>query len=72
MTVPSSWLGGRLDDGTPHRSETVGDDLVVETLHRAPMVVEADGGPAVLERRLCRFDDPLAGRGAGWVEWLRS
>ena len=72
MTAPRSWLGGRLDDGTPHRSGTVGEEVLIETLHRAPMVLEADGGPVVLERRLCRFDDPLAGSGVAWVEWLRS
>jgi len=70
MTPPRSWLGGRLDDGTPHRSATVGEEVVVGSLHRAPLVVEADGGPVVLERRLCRFSDPIAGSGAGWVEWL--
>jgi len=72
LTASRSWLGGRLDDGTPHRLDPVGERVSVDRLHRAPMVVEADGGPMVLERSLCRFDDPLAGGGVGWVEWLRS
>ncbi len=71
MTGPSCWLGGRLEDGTPHRLETVAEEVVVEPLHRAPLVVETASGPAALERHLCRFGDPLAGQGVGWVEWLR-
>lgn len=71
MAPPRSWLGGRLDDGTPHRLDPVGREVVVEPLHRAPLMVEAGSGRATLERSLCRFVDPLAGRGLGWVEWLR-
>ena len=72
MTVPRSWLGGRLDDGTPHRLAPVAEEVVTESLHRAPLVVDIDGHPGALERRLCRFDDPLAGPGLGWGEWLTS
>ncbi len=35
-------------------------------------MVEADSGRATLERSLCRFVDPPAGRGLGWAEWLTS
>ena len=72
MSPPRSWLAGLLDDGMPHQLEPVGEEVVVEPLHRAPLAVETDSGPASLERSLCRFGDPLAGRGLGWVEWLRS
>jgi hypothetical protein len=72
MTAPRSWLGGWLEDGTPHRLEPVSEEVVIEPLHRAPLMVESGGRPATLERRLCRFVDPLAGRGLGWAEWLRS
>ena len=72
MTAPRSWLGGRLDDGSPHRVEPVAEEVVTESLLRAPLVVELDGGQGALDRRLCRFDDPVAGTGLGWVEWLTS
>ncbi|MDQ3569421.1 MAG: hypothetical protein M3396_02135 [Actinomycetota bacterium] len=69
MLAPRSWLGGRLDDGTPHRLQSVGHDVDIEALHRAPLLLEADVGEAILERWLCRFRDPSVGGGTGWVEW---
>lgn len=75
--LPSrAWLGGRLDDGTPHRSDPLTDDVVIEPLQRAPFLVEAEGGLASVERVLCRFSPPPHGpgqrSGTGWAEWLRE
>lgn len=69
-TPPRSWLGGWLDDGTPFRMGGVSDELRLGALQRAPLRVEGEGGPATLERRLCRFQGPHVGNGSGWVEWL--
>lgn len=75
--APMSWLGGWLDDGTPHLLRGVDEDVAVQELRRAPLLVEAGAGaagggtPVPLERWLCTFIDPRAGPGSGWVEWLR-
>jgi hypothetical protein len=71
LVTPRSWLGGRLDDGSPHRRDDLAEDLRLEPLHRAPLLLEASGRRAALDRRLCRFVDPRAGAGLGWAEWLR-
>lgn len=69
VASPRSWLGGRLDDATPHRAGAVapGD---VEPLGRAPLVLDQHGRRAVLERWLCRFTAPDGRPGLGWAEWL--
>ena len=69
LATRRSWLGGRLHDATPYRAAAVGL-TEVETLHRAPLVLEAGGRRAVLERRLCRFTAPDGRPGIGWGEWL--
>lgn len=71
LTAPSSWLGGHLADGTPHRCQPVPDDLAVELVHRAPLLLDAGGGRATLERWLCRFEPSRGQAGVGWAEWLR-
>jgi len=67
--APRSRLAGRLDDGSPYRSDAVGA-VGVRTSHRAPVLLEAGGRRAVLERRLCRFTAPDGRPGCGWAEWL--
>ena len=71
LTPARSWLGGRLDDGTPQLLEPLPEDVGVEPLHRAPLALEAGGRHAVLERWLCRFAAPGRPGGTGWAEWLR-
>ncbi len=71
LSVPRSWLGGRLADGSPHHSQPIGADLEIEPLHRAPLLLERGGRRAALERWLCRFERPPGCVGLGWAEWLR-
>ena len=64
----STWLAGRLDDGTPHRAEGSGARLDPRSaLCRAPL--RLDGG--VLERTLVRFSIADGRSGLGWHEQVR-
>ncbi len=65
-----SWLGGWLADGSPHRCEPIADDVHIEPLQRAPLLLETGGRRATAERWLCRFQLSSGPLGLGWAEWL--
>jgi hypothetical protein len=47
-----------------------GQELVLDPLALAPIVVQGDDMTSVLARALCRITDPAGGRqGVGWAEW---
>ena len=71
LSVAQSWLGGRLADGRPHRRQPITEDTRVQPLHRAPLLLDAGGRRARLERWLCRFHCSPGLTGVGWAEWLR-
>jgi hypothetical protein len=66
---PRAWLGGWLEDGTPHWSDDAPDDA--ELRHRAPLLLESGTRVATLERSVCRFTGPGGRAGLGWLERLR-
>ena len=65
--APGAWLGGRLDDGGPHRA-TGEDAEPAVVLHRAPLRLELGTRRATLEQALCRFRSPSGHTGLGWWE----
>lgn len=69
FTTARSWLGGRLDDGSPYGAEGVESDGV-QVRHRAPLVLDGGVERTVLERVVCRFTAPDGRSGLGWAEWL--
>lgn len=70
LSVRRSWLGGRLDDGSPHRCQPITHHVQIEPLQRAPLLLEAGGRRARWERWLCRFQPSPGPVGLGWAEWL--